>query len=189
MLQDIVYGLRMIRKNLAVTIVTVFTLALAIAANTIIFGMTNALLLKSQPGVGEAARLVDLGRTRTQPGTDTFGAISYPNYLDYSRRTDVFSGVLGYTQQPVPISFRNTGEAERVYGCIVTANFFDVLEVRPKTGRFFRPEEDRPNAVPVAVISDAFLEGRFASDAGIVGRGDRAERTALHDRRDRAGRL
>src|SRR5262245_469876 len=125
MLNDVLFGFRMLRKNVSFTVITVLTLALTIGANTWIFSLVNSLLLKSQPGIVEANRLVDLYRTRRGGTGDT---VSYPNYLDYAKQTDIFSGVMAYTGDPIAVSFRDSGPAERLYGTLVTSNYFEVLK-------------------------------------------------------------
>ena len=158
---------RAIRKDLPFAVVTVLTLGLAIGANTTIFSLANGLLLKAQPAIGDPQELVDVGRTRGGSGFDT---ISYPNYLDYRKQTEVFSGMLAYTPDPIALSLRDTGAAERIYGAIVTSNYFDVLKVKPAVGRFFSTEEDQPGSPAVVVISDEMWATRFNRNPSVVGR-------------------
>src|SRR5262245_16897460 len=156
-----------IRNDLPFAVVTIITLGLAIGANTTIFSLANGLLLKSQPAIGDPQELVDVGRTRGGSGFDT---ISYPNYLDYRKQTEVFSGMLAYTPEPIAFSLRDTGAAERIYGTIVTSNYFEFLKVTPAAGRLFVATEDQPASPPAVVISDELWSTRFARNASVVGR-------------------
>ena len=158
---------RTIRNDLPFAIVTILTLGLAIGANTTIFSLANGLLLKSQPAIGDPQDLVDIGRTLGGSGFDT---ISYPNYLDYRKQTEVFSGMLAYTPEPIALSLRDTGAAERIYGSIVTSNYFGVLKVTPALGRFFSPEEDQLGSPAVVVMSDELWATRFERNPTVVGR-------------------
>jgi len=168
LLQDVRYALRRLAKAPGFTAVAVITLALGIGANTAIFSLVNATLLRPRPGIGRPEALVDIGRTQDGSGFDT---MSYPTYADYRDRTQSFSGVLGYRFEPRALSLGTEGSAERIYGSLVSGNYFDVLEVKPRLGRAFTPEEDRtPGAHPVLVLSHAFWERRFAGDPGIIGR-------------------
>src|SRR5262245_52763827 len=158
---------RAIRNDLPFTIVTILTLGLAIGANTTIFSLANGLLLKSQQAIGDPQELFDVGRTLGGSGFDT---ISYPNYLEYRKQTEVFSGMLAYTPEPIALSLRATAAAERIYGSIVTANYFDVLKVKPALGRSLSPEEAQPGSPGLAVISDEIWATRFERSPAVVGR-------------------
>src|SRR5262245_33572404 len=158
---------RAIRNDLPFAIVTILTLGLAIGANTTIFSLANGLLLKAQPAIGDPQDLVDIGRTRGGSGFDT---ISYPNYLDYRKQTDVLAGMLAYTPEPIALSIRDTGAAERIYGSIVSSNYFEVLKVTPALARFFVTAEDKPASPAVVCISSEPWTTRFDRSPSVVGR-------------------
>src|SRR5919206_697353 len=145
LLQDIRYGLRMLRKSPGVTIVTVLSLTLGIGANTAIFSIFNGVLLKPLP-VAAPERVVAL-YTSDYSGP-LYGSSSYPDYLDFRAKSTVLSDLAGYS--PRPMSLNVGGTPERIFGEIVTGNYFDVLGVRAERGRTFLPEEDRtPGTHPV----------------------------------------
>ncbi|MCA1604894.1 MAG: ABC transporter permease, partial [Acidobacteria bacterium] len=148
--QDLRYGARMLRKSPSFTLVAVLSLTIGIGANTTIFSLVNAALLRPPSGIKDADRLVDIHGTAA--GNDRFQPLSYPDYLYYRDHNEVFDGVTAYSFRP--LSLKTGGEAKHVFGMIVTGNYFSVLDVRPALGRFFLPEEDRtPNTHPVAVVS------------------------------------
>jgi hypothetical protein len=162
LLQDLRYALRMVRKNPGFTVVAVITLALGIAANTTIFSWINATLLNPIPGVSRPSEMVavEIGRT---------GPFSYLDFLDLRARGNSFAGLTAFAFAPA--SLTGGGKPERIWATMVTANYFDVLGVKPALGRGFFPEEDKsPIGAPVAVISDRLWQGRFAADPAIVGK-------------------
>jgi len=165
LLQDMRFGARTLAKNPGFTLVVTLTLALGIGANTAIFSFVNAVLLRSVP-VAEPERLVYVfGGTRTSP----YSVSSYPDYLDYRARNDVFSDLIAYS--PITLSLNSGEQVDTVTGLIVTGNYFDVLGVRPRVGRAFLPEEDTtPGGHPVAVVSHGLWQSRFGADPGVVGR-------------------
>src|SRR2546425_8493218 len=147
LLQDLRYALRMLRKNPGFTAVAVLTLALGIGANTAIFSLINTVLLRPLP-VAEPKRIVEI--VPFKKGTD-FANFSYPNYKDFRDRNDVLDGMAAYRFAPMSLSLK--GNNERIWGYLVSGNYFDLLGVRPFKGRFFTQEEDRvPGANPVVVV-------------------------------------
>ena len=105
---------------------------------------------------------------------------SYPNYLDYRDRNDVFRGLAAYSF-PLPVSVASDGTSEQCFTEMVTGNYFEVLGVRPAVGRFFGPEDDRVRgASPVIVLSFKLWQRRFGGASNIVGRPIMAGSTALH---------
>ena len=99
--QDVRYGVRLLRRSPLFTAIAVVSLAIGIGANTTIFSIVNAMLLRSLPGLAEPARLVDIGRTQNGDGFDT---ISYPNYQDLRQRVTTLADVYAYRVEPQPIS-------------------------------------------------------------------------------------
>jgi macrolide transport system ATP-binding/permease protein len=163
--QDLRYGVRTLWKKPGFTLVAVLTLALGIGANTAIFSFVNAVLLRPLP-VAKPERLVYVfGGVRTNP----YNVSSYPDYVDYRDRNKVFSELIAYS--PITLSLSGDDGADMVSGLIVTGNYFDALGVRARAGRTFLPEEDStPGGHPVAVISHALWQSRFAGDPRIEGR-------------------
>lgn len=165
--QDVRYALRMLRKSPGFTTVVVLTLALGIGANTAIFSLMNAVLLKSLP-VSHPEELVVLRYTGAPPesSNDDF---SYPMYQALRDKSSVFDGVL--TRSGVDFNVTHAGQSEWAYGELVSGNYYEVLGVRPWLGRMLSPEDDRtPGAHPVAVLSYGYWQARFGSDPSIVGK-------------------
>ena len=163
---DLRLGARMLRRSPGFTLVAALSLALAIGANTTIFSIVNATLLRPLPAVSKADELVLIGRTQDGSGFDTF---SYPDYVDYRDRSRTLSGVAATFSAPVHLS--TGGESERLRAGVVSGNYFRVLGVNARVGRTFLLEEDgAPNAHPVVVLTHRLWERRFASDPNVVGR-------------------
>lgn len=164
--QDLRYGARMLVKQPSFTLIVVFTLALGIGANGVIFSLVNALLLRPLP-VDKPQELAAVYTSDFSSGE--LGASSYPDYVAFRDRNQSFSGLVLYV--PQPLSLNVDGVNERTFGEIVSGNYFSVLGLRPALGRGFLPEEDRkPGAAAVTVISHKFWQTRFGGDAAIVGR-------------------
>ena len=163
--QDVRFGFRQLRKNPGFTAVAVFTLALGIGANTAIFSVVNAVLLRPLP-VKAPEQLVALNNAGVG---HRFPAFSYPNYRDLRDQTRVLSDLLGYRFAPVGLS--HEGVNQRVWCYLVTGNYFQALGVQPHLGRLFSPDDDRmPGAHPVAVLSYLSWQKRFGGQPGIVGK-------------------
>jgi predicted permease len=167
--QDLRYGARMLVKNPGFTLIAVITLALGIGANTAIFTWLKAIYLEPLPGVAASHRLVMLRSTWIKAGNSLM-QVSYPNYKDYRERNEVFSGLAAFNN----IAFNladGKGRPERIWGSLVSGNFFDVLGVRLALGRTFTPDEDSmPGTHPVAVISHRLWQRRFAADPSLIGK-------------------
>ncbi len=167
LLRDCRFALRMSRKNAGFTAVVVLTLALGIAANTTVLSWISSTLLNPIPGVAHTSDLVTVMRgDRTDHPTPPF---SYLDLRDLSERTQAFSGLLGYHNDYMSL----TGDAkpERIFGNLTTANYFDLLGVRPILGRAFLPEEGTPPArAAVVVVGYALWQNHFAGDPQIVGK-------------------
>ncbi len=154
--QDLRYGARMLLKQPGFTLIAVVTLALGIGANSTIFSLVNALLLRPLP-VERPDQLAAVFTSDYSSGD--YGASSYPDYVDFRDRNEVFSGLVAY--QPRPFSLSVDGVNERAFGEVVSGNYFSVLGVKPALGRGFLLEEDRtPGARPVVVISHKLWQGR-----------------------------
>jgi predicted permease len=171
-MQDVRYGLRMLRKNPGFTAVAVLSLALGIGANTTIFTVVNAILLNALP-VRELPRLVEMDTVDskllvTQARSEKLG-MSFPNFQDYRRDNQVFTDLAAF--MPATVTWSGGAEPREIQGELVSANYFDVLGLRPAHGRFFMPDEDtKPNGNDVAVLSYSLWANKLGSDPGIVGK-------------------
>ncbi|HEY6403991.1 MAG TPA: ABC transporter permease, partial [Blastocatellia bacterium] len=163
--QDLRYGARMLVKSKGVTIIAVLSLAAGIGANTVIFSIVNALLLRPRP-VAQPDEIVEL---YVSDHDSLYELTSYPSYLDFRERNEVFAGLAAYRATLFKLG---SGEhVESVVGEVVSGNYFDTLGVRLFKGRAFLPEEDRtPGAHPVAVISHSLWRRRFNADPEVIGK-------------------
>jgi putative ABC transport system permease protein len=165
-LKDLKYSLRMLGKNPGFTTAAVLTLALGIAATSTIFSWINSTILNPIPGVSETSDLVTVMRgERSEHPTPPF---SYPDYLELRESAQGFSGLLAYHDDYM--SLTGGEKPERIYGALTSANYFQVLGVRPVLGRAFLPKEDQePLGAPVAVISYDLWQRRFGGDRSVIG--------------------
>ncbi len=162
-LQDIRYALRVLAKSPGFTAVAVLTLALAIGANSVVFGILNALILRPVD-VPQAESLYGIQRK-----IDHYGAESYPNYLDLRDRNRSFDGLAAYSIEAAGL---DTGDnPSRVWLEPVSGNYFDVLRIQPYLGRFFHgSDEHGPNSAPYIVLTYGYWRTHFRDDPGVVGR-------------------
>ncbi|HET7697778.1 MAG TPA: ABC transporter permease [Vicinamibacterales bacterium] len=165
--QDVRYGLRLLRRSPLFTATAALSLAIGIGANTTIFSVATAILLRPLPGLADPARLVDIGRTTNGSGFDT---ATYPNYKDLRERVTTLSELYAYRGEPQAISLSDGAEAERIYGMPVSGNYFRALGAVPAAGRLFTDDDDRENGAPVVVISYELWQRRFAGAPDTVGR-------------------
>ena len=167
LLQDLKYGLRMLAKSPGFTAIVVLTLALGIGANSTIFSWINSTLLNPIPGVAHTSDLVSVMRgERSEHPTPPF---SYPDYVDLRARTRSLSGLLAYHDDFV--SLTGTNKPERIYGAFVSADYFDVLGVRPILGRGFQArEEENPGGLMAVVISYSLWQSHFGADSSVIGK-------------------
>ena len=165
--QDLAYAFRQLRRRKLFSAMVIATLAIGIGLNAAVFSAVDATLLRPLPGVERSDELVQL--YRTFPG-ETFGSLSVPDIFDLRERAgEAFRGLAGWTFATVNLT--SSGEAQVVPAHLVSANYFDVLGVRPALGRFFLPEEDSgPLAHPVVVLSDRVWRQRFGADRRVIGR-------------------
>ena len=138
--QDVRYGLRLLRQSPLFTVTAALSLAIGIGANTTIFSVASALLLRPLPGLAAPDRLVDIGRTTNGDGFDT---ATYPNYKDLRERTTTLSELYAYRIEPLPVSLSDGTDAERIYGAPVSGNYFRALGTIPAAGRLFTDDDDR----------------------------------------------
>jgi predicted permease len=165
LLLDLRLALRRLRQNPGFSIVAILTLALGIGANTAIFSVINAVLLRPLP-VERSSELVAVNETMAG---NTFPTLSVPNFRDMRDRNAVLAGLAAY--RILPASLGLPGASQRLWGYLVTGNYFDMLGVKPVRGRLLLPEDDRvPGGHPVAVISFGCWQKRFGGDPAVVGR-------------------
>jgi predicted permease len=165
LLLDLRLAFRRLRQNPGFSIVAILTLALGIGANTAIFSVINAVLLRPLP-VERSSELVAVNETMAG---NTFPTLSVPNFRDMRDRNTVLSGLAAY--RILPASLGLPGASQRLWGFLVTGNYFNMLGVKPVRGRLLLPEDDRvPGGHPVAVISYGCWQKRFGGDPSVVGR-------------------
>jgi len=165
-LQDLKYGLRTLGKNPGFALLVILTVALGIGANTTIFSWINATLLNPVPGLTNPNEVVSL--TLSKPGENPF-LFTYPDVQAMRDGQQSFTGIAACTF--ASISLTGKGKPVRLSAMVASANYFDVLGVRPYLGRGFLPAEDeKPGGAPVAVISYRLWQTHFAADPNIVGR-------------------
>ena len=153
-IQDLRYGARMLLKNRGFTLVVALSLALGIGANTALFSLIDAILLKPLP-VKQPEQLVVVGTDAFQQPGKVSSSFSYPVFRDLREQNSVFSGMFAHDALPMGLS--GGGQTERVLCELVSGNFFSVLGVNPHLGRVFTEADDQtPGAHPVAVISYNF---------------------------------
>jgi putative ABC transport system permease protein len=165
MFQDLLYGVRMLRKKPGFTAVAVLTLALGIGANTAIFSVVNAVLLRPLP-YAQPDELVAIYNTI---GGETRWSLSPRAYLNLKSHDSISTDVAALSNKGWPANFTNGGEPERLQGFQVSANLFPLLGIAPQQGRAFLSEEDRPGKNRVVVLSHELWQRRFAADPQIVG--------------------
>jgi predicted permease len=163
--QDCKYGVRVLRKSPGFAAIAVLTLALGIGANTTIFSWINSTLLNPVPGLSRSSEVVSL--TLSKPDENPF-PFTYPDLEAMRDGQQSFTGIAacGFAQ----MSLKGKSKPQRIFGMVASANYFDVLGVRPIIGRGFLPEEDtKPGGAPVAVISYRLWQTHFAANPNIEG--------------------
>ncbi len=163
--QDVRYGLRMLAKSPAFTATVVLTLAIGIGANSTVFSWINATLLNPLPGVADQSQVFQVTRgTPARPAV----SFSYLDYADLRDRNHVLTGLVASAIFPMGLTYND--KPVRIWGTLVSENFFDVLGVRLFQGRgFLHVEGKAPGAAPVVVISYHLWQGQFGADPSILG--------------------
>jgi predicted permease len=169
--QDIRFALRILIKSPGFSVIAILSLALGIGANTTIFTVVNAILLNPLP-VKQISRVVQVDtvdtKTRVTAANVTKLGMSYPNCQDYARNSKVFSG-LSCIAGPLPLTWSGGTEPKQIFGQMVSANYFDVLGLRPAAGRLFMPDEDtKLGGNNVVVLSYSLWVNKFGSDPNVV---------------------
>ena len=165
LLTDLRLAVRALRKSPAFALVAVLCIGIGIGLNTTIFSIVDAALLRPFPFV-EPERLVVVDEVNLAIG-EPEGEFSIPDLADLRAQTRSFTDVAAYTWRSATIT--GGEEPERVPGLLVTWNLFPLIGERPALGRAFRPDDDRPGAAPVVLISDDLWRRRFDGDSGAVG--------------------
>ena len=163
--QDLRYAVRMLRKSPGFTAIAVLTLALGIGVNTAIFSVVNAWILKSLP-YRNPDQLVTI--REVDPRNAAVGVVAPADASDWRKDHEVFEEICAYT---TPIfTLLHGEEPEQLYGARINSEFFHMLGVTPHLGRGFLPQEDTPDAAPVAIISHELWQSRYQSDVTLVGK-------------------
>src|SRR6267378_565797 len=160
--QDLRYGARMLLKNPGITFVVVLALALGIGANTAIFSVVNAVVLRPLP-YEEADRLVFLNETSKVMDEIS---ISYPNFTDWRKQNQVFEKIGVYNRDSYNLT--GFGNAERILTAQMSADLFSALRVNAAIGRVFTNEEDKPGGTPVVLLSYGLWQRRFGGQSNIL---------------------
>jgi hypothetical protein len=160
---DLRFGFRRLIKTPGFAVIAILSLALGIGANTAVFSLVNMILLRPLP-VADSEKVVSVAAVGKN---GEMAAFSYPNYIDFRDRNDVMSGLLA--SRFTYMSMSRNGNNEKVWGILVSGNYFDVLGVKPALGRTFLPEEDKTRlSHPVVVISHSLWQTRFGGEASVV---------------------
>jgi putative ABC transport system permease protein len=167
LLQDLRYAVRMFLKTPAFTVITVFILALGIGANTAIFSVVNALLMRPLP-YSNPDQLVMVWEN-LRKDNNPHNAVAPANFVDWKQQSKSFQQMAAFTA-PVNYNFSGGDVPERVVAARVSAGFFQMLGVQPVQGRLFNDEEDQPGNNQVILISNSLWQRRFGGDPSVVGK-------------------
>jgi putative ABC transport system permease protein len=165
--QDLRYGARMLVKNPGFTLLALMTLALGVGANTAIFSVVNAVLLRPLP-YADPSRLVMLWEERPERGIEQI-VVGGHEYPEWKRQNQSFEQMAAMTWSGAVFNLTGKGEPATVTGPRVSAGFFPLMGVQPLLGRAFLPEEDRPGGGRVVILSHSLWKNRFGRDAGVIG--------------------
>ncbi len=162
------FALRQIHRSPVFSATAVLSLALGLAAATVIFTLADALLLQASPGVGTPGAIVEIGRATDGSGHDNF---SYPLFRHLRDNTTTLERMSATTFDPTPMSLADGDGSERVFAQLVSTGYFEVMGVPMALGRPILPEEDAaPGERPVAVLTERFWRERFDGDRDVIGR-------------------
>jgi putative ABC transport system permease protein len=163
-LQDLKFAVRMLLKSPGFTVVAILTLALGIGANTAIFSIVNAVLLRPLP-FKNSSQLVVLRETYKIVGNVS---VSYPDFLDWRQQSDSFAAMSVINN--VNFNLSGVAQPESIDGYAVSPNFLALLDVRPVLGRDLLPSEERPGTAPVILLSYQLWQSHLGGDPGVIGR-------------------
>lgn len=161
--KDVIYATRRLLAKPGFLIIALLTLALGVGFNAAIFTFINGFLVKPLP-IADPNRVVSLNFMHHQSSPSG----SFPDYLDIRDRNQVFTGLAAMRVAPIVLS--NGGKNDRIWGYMVTGNYFEVLGIAPVLGRWVAPEDDGSTPAPVAVIGYGLWQRQFGADAAIVGK-------------------
>jgi putative ABC transport system permease protein len=164
LLQDLRYGIRMLAKSPGFTAMAVLTLALGIGANTSIFSVVNAVLLRPLPFRDSGRLMVLTESSERLPRV----SVSYPNFFDWRQQNHVFEDMASF--QPRDFNLAGVSEPESIGGAAVSSNLLRTLGVKPFLGRDFLPDEDKKGTEPVVMLSYGLWQRRFGGEPGAVGK-------------------
>ncbi len=164
--QDVRFGLRMLRKNRGFTAIAILTLALGIGANTAIFSVVNAVLIRPLP-FAQPDRLVRIFETNDKLHLSQFSS-SVPNYLSWKEQAQSFDqmGIIGF----VSLNLTGTGDAEQFNATSISPSLMPLLGLQPVIGRAFRDDEEKPGSAPVVMLSEGLWKRRFGGDPALIGK-------------------
>ena len=160
--QDLVFGVRMMRRTPGITLVVLVTMALGVGVNTAVFSVVNSLLLRPLPYT-DASRIMELSE-RTVQARDT--AVVYPNFLDWRQQNTVFDEMSAYLVFHFNLHTRES--VERIPVGMVSADFFRLFKVEPVLGRTFRTDDDQAGATPVALVTDKFWKEHLGATPDVL---------------------
>src|SRR5580693_8105774 len=163
-LQDLKFAIRMLVKSPGFTVVAILTLALGIGANTAIFSIVNAVLLRPLP-FKNSSQLVVLRETYKIVGNVS---VSYPDFLDWRQQSDSFAAMSVINN--VNFNLSGVAQPESIHGYAVSPNFLTLLGVRPVLGRDLLPSEEKPGTAPVVLLSYQLWQSHLGGDPGVIGR-------------------
>jgi predicted permease len=164
--QDVRYSLRLLAKSPAFTVIALLTLALGIGANTTIFSWINSTLLNPIPGVANTGALVAISLSENAQAPFP---LTYPDFAHLREQTQSFSGLAGFSSTNT-MNLTDSGKPERIWGTVASANYFDVLGVKPILGRGFVTADDKTlGGAPVVVISYRLWQTHFRGSKSILG--------------------
>ena len=166
LMQDIRYAFRMLLKRPGFTIVAVLALALGIGANSAIFSVVNAVLLRPLP-FEDPGRLVVVWERRPRQNRES-NPVAPADFIDWQKQNQVFERMAAHST--VPFNLTGSGEPEQIIGQLVTTDFFNVLGVKAALGRVLLPDVDKPGGERVVVLSHALWQRRFGGDPNLIGK-------------------
>jgi len=162
--QDIIYGLRWLRKHLSFSLLAVITLGVGIGANTAMFSVVNAVLMQPLPYT-EPDKIVSMSESGHEVNSQM---VSYPNFVDWRMRSQSFESMATFRGWSVNLT--GGAQPETLDTRLVSAGYFKVMGSAPVLGRDFIDEDDRPGANPVTIISYGAWQKYFGGDANVIGR-------------------
>ena len=166
--QELRYAVRTLLRSRGLTLAAIASLGLGIGANTTIFAWMKATVLRPLPGVERADRVVVVS-SRNSAGR--LQSLSYPDYVDIRAKSRTLDDILVQELTAMNVRLDTEREAQRLFGMLVSGNYFEMLGLRPALGRLFTAADDvTPDAHPVAVMSHSVWRSRFNGDPSVVGR-------------------